>query len=59
MFVQFENAAIVKSQAFPGRVAALHRRIERTDSRLIAMHETAADVYDQVPVLFVELLEHF
>ena len=58
MFVQLEDAAVVKPQSFPDGVAALHRRIERTDPGFIAMHETAVDVYDQVAVLLVKLLEH-
>src|ERR1700720_3717104 len=59
MFVQLKDAAVVKPQTFPDGVAALHRRIERTDSRLIAMHEAAVDVYDQITVSLVEFLQHF
>ena len=56
MFVQLENAAVIESQPFPNRIAALDRGIEWTHSRLVAMHEPAVDVHDQVAVLFVELL---
>jgi hypothetical protein len=58
VFVQFKNAALVKTEPFPHGVTALHRRIERTDSGQIAMHELAVDVHDQVAVLLVKLLEH-
>ena len=59
VFSQFENAAIVKSQPFPNRIATLHRRIEWTDSGFVTMHEATVDVDDQVAVLLVKLLQHF
>jgi hypothetical protein len=58
VFVQFENATIVKSQAFPDRVAALHDGIEWTHAGFIAMHEPTVDIDDQVAVLLVKFLEH-
>jgi hypothetical protein len=56
MFVQFENPALIKSQTFPDRVAALHDGVKRADARLVAMAEFAVDVDQQVAILFVELL---
>ena len=58
MFVQFEDAAVIEPQSFPDRVAALHRGIKRADAGLVAVHELAVDVHQQVAVLLVELLEH-
>src|SRR5689334_4490880 len=58
MFIELEDFAVIKAQAFPHRVAALHGRIERAYAGLIAMHELAADVDDEVAILGVELLEH-
>ncbi len=58
MLVQFENAAVVKPQAFPDRVPSLHRGIERTDAGLVAMHQLAVDVYDQVAVFRIKFLQH-
>src|SRR5436190_24314600 len=59
MFIQFENPAVVHTQAFPHCVAALHRRIERADPGLIAMHQLSVDVHNQVAVSFVEFLKHW
>ena len=50
-----EDAAVVQPQPFPHGVAALHRRVERADARLVAVHEPAVDVDDQVAVALVEL----
>src|SRR5213083_1624397 len=58
MFVQLEDAAVVKSQSFPDRVTALHRRVERADPCLVAMHQLSVDVYEQVAVSLVEFLKH-
>ena len=58
MLVQFEDATVVKTQPFPNRVAALHRRIEWTDPGLVAMHELTIDVDDQVAVLGIKFLKH-
>src|SRR6476660_7358918 len=58
MFVQLEDAAVVKSQSFPDRVTALHRRVERADPSLVAMHQLSVDVYEQVAVSLAELLKH-
>ena len=46
VLVQFEDAAVVESQAFPNGVATLHDRIERADPGLVAMDETAIDIDD-------------
>jgi hypothetical protein len=56
--VQFEDASVVESQTFPNCVAALHGGIERTNASLIAMDEPPVDVYDQIAILLVKLLEH-
>ena len=56
--MQFKNATVVKSQAFPNRVAALDHGIERTDPGLIPMHELTIDVNDQVFVLRIKFLQH-
>src|SRR5947207_11108812 len=58
VLVQFEDAAVVESQAFPNGVATLHDRIERADPRFVAMDQTAIDIDDQVAISLVELLEH-
>src|SRR5438552_2638110 len=58
MFVQLEDASVIKPQAFPNCVAALHRRIERADPSLVTVHQSAVDIDDQVAVLLVKLLEH-
>src|SRR4029077_15761070 len=58
MFVQLEDAAVVKSQSFPDRVTALHRRVERADPCLVAMHQLSVDVYEQVAVSLLEFLKH-
>src|SRR5438132_6287793 len=58
MFVQFENATIVKSQSFPNGIAALHHGVKRTAAGIVPTDETAIDVYDQVAVFFVKLLKH-
>jgi hypothetical protein len=58
MLVQFENAAVVKPQAFPNRVPPLHRGIERTDTGVFAMHQLAVDVYDQIAVFRIKFLQH-
>src|ERR1043166_5814314 len=58
MLVQFENAAVVKAQAFPNGVAPLHRRIEGAYSGFVAVHELAVDVDDQVAVLGIKFLQH-
>src|ERR1041385_7106961 len=58
MLVQFEDAAVVKSQAFPNSIATLHGRIERADPCFVAMDQTAIDIDDQVAISLVELLEH-
>ena len=58
MLVQFEDPTVVKSQPLPNRVAALHRRIERTDPGLVPMHELTIDVDDQVAVLGIKFLKH-
>jgi hypothetical protein len=58
VFVQFEDASVVESQTFPNRVAALHGGIERTNASLIAMYEPPVDIYDQIAILLVKLLEH-
>jgi hypothetical protein len=59
MFVQLENATVIKSQTFPDSVPTLHGRIERTDPSLVAMDELAVDVNDQIAVSFVEFLKHY
>src|SRR5438034_10181311 len=46
MFLEFENAAVIKSQTFPHCIAALHRRIEWAYARLITMDQTAGNVED-------------
>jgi hypothetical protein len=56
--VQFEDASVVESQTFPNCVAALHGGIERTNASLIAMDEPPVDIYDQIAILLVKLLEH-
>ena len=58
MFVQFENATVIKSQTFPDSIPTLHGRIEWTDPGLIAMNELPVDVNDQVAISFVEFLQH-
>src|SRR5712691_6768395 len=58
MLVQFEDAAVVKTQSFPDRVTALHGGIERTDPGFAALHQLTVDVYDQVAVLRVKFLQH-
>src|SRR5437763_3042979 len=59
MFMQLENPAVVQTQPFPHCVAGLHRRIERADPGLIAMHQLSVDVHNQVAVSFVEFLKHW
>ena len=59
MFVQLENATVIKSQTFPDSIPTLHGRIEWTDPSLVAMDELAVDVNDQVAISFVEFLEHY
>ena len=49
---------VVQPQPLPDGVAALHGRVERADARLVAMHEPAVDVDDQVAVALVERLLH-
>ena len=51
--MQPKDPPAVDAQALPHGVAVLHRRVERTDARLIAMHEAAADVNDQITVVWV------
>ena len=58
VFGQLEDATVVEAEAFPDGVAALHGGIERADAGLVAVDEPAADVDDQVAVLFVGFLEH-
>ena len=58
MLGEFENAAVVQSQAFLHRVAALHDGIKWTDAGFVAMNELAVDVDEKVAVAFVESLEH-
>ena len=55
---QPEDPAVVEPQALPDRVAALHRAVERADAGLVAVHELAVDVDEQVAVALVEGLEH-
>ena len=59
MLVQLEDTAVVKTQAFPDRIAALHGRIKRTDSRLVPVHQLSVDVNKQVAVSVVEFLQHW
>src|SRR5437588_12040926 len=59
MSIQFENPAVVHTQAFPHCVAALHRRIERADPGLVATNQLSVDVHNQVAVSFVEFLKHW
>ena len=58
MLVQFEDPTVVKTQPFPNRVAALHRRIERTDPRFVAVDELTVDINDQVLVFAIKFLKH-
>src|ERR1700730_9524197 len=58
MLVQLEDAPAIKPESFPDGVAALHCRIERTNSCLVAMQQSAVDIHDQVAVLLVKLLQH-
>jgi len=58
MLVQFEDPTVVKTQPFPNRVAALHRRIERTDPGFVAMDQLTVDVDDQVAVPGIKFLKH-
>ena len=58
MLVQLEDTAVVKTQAFPDRIAALHCRIKRTDSSLVPMHQLSVDVDNQAAVSVVEFLQH-
>src|SRR5437667_2550820 len=58
MLVQFKDPTVVKTQPFPNRVAALHRRIERTDPGLVPMHKLTIDINDQVAVLGIKFLQH-
>ncbi len=53
-----ENLAAIEPQTFPNGVAALHDRIEWADAALIAMHQFAIDVDDQVAILLVKDLQH-
>ncbi len=57
--MQPENPAVVQTQPFPHRVTTLHSRIERADPGLIAMHQLAVDVHNQIAVSVVEFLKHF
>src|SRR5213083_179385 len=58
MFVQLEDTAVVKTQAFPDRIAALYCRIKRTDPSLVPMDQLPIDVHNQVAVSVVEFLQH-
>ena len=58
MFYQFKDATVVEPQAFPNRVTALDRGIERTDPGLVAVDQFTVDVNDQVFVLRIKLLLH-
>jgi hypothetical protein len=58
MFVQLEDATVIKAQTFPDSIPTLHRRIEWTDPSLIAMDELAIDINDQVAISLVEFLQH-
>ena len=53
MLVELEYLPAIEPQPFPDRVAALHRRIERADPRLIAVNQPAVDVHQQIAVLLV------
>jgi hypothetical protein len=53
-----EDAARVQPQSLPHGIAALHDRIEWAHRGLVAMHQSAADVDDQVAVAVVEALQH-
>src|SRR6185437_8098094 len=55
---QPENAPLIKAQALPDRVPALHCGVELADRRLVAVGEAAAHVHDDVDIAFVEGLEH-
>jgi hypothetical protein len=57
--MEFEDAAVVKSQAFPHGVTALHRRVERADPGFVAMRQLSVDIHNQVPVSLVEFLKHW
>jgi len=58
VFPEFEDAAIVKSQAFPDGIAVLDGGVEGADAGFVTMNEPAVDVNDQVGVGGVVLLEH-
>jgi len=59
MLVQLENMAVVQTQAFPDRVAALDCRIKRADSSLVAMHQLPVDVHDQIAISLIKFLQHW
>jgi hypothetical protein len=56
--VQFKDASVVEPKPFPNRVAALHRRIERTNPGFVPMHQLTVNVDDQVFVLGIGFLKH-
>src|SRR5436305_6807467 len=58
MLAQFENATVVEAKTLPDCIAALHDRIEGTDSGFVPVNEPPVDIHQQVAVLFVELLQH-
>src|SRR5205823_6481114 len=58
MLVESKDATVVQAQALPDRVAALHDGVERADGGLVAMHEPAVDVDDEIAISLVERLEH-
>src|SRR6185369_15885703 len=58
MFVELKNSAVIQAQPFPDCVAALHCRIERSDSGPIAMHELPVDIDNQVAISLIEFLKH-
>jgi hypothetical protein len=58
VFVQFEDAALIQAQSLPYRIPALHCRIKRADAGVIAMNQATVYVNDQIPVPFIEFLQH-
>jgi hypothetical protein len=56
--VEFEDPAFVQPQSFPYRIPALHGGIKRTDPCLVAVHELAVDINDQVAISLIEFLKH-
>ena len=56
VLLELEDTSAVQAKPLPDGVASLNHRVERADARLVAVHQSAIDVDDQVAVAFVEAL---